>query len=98
MPWYRMPDGTPVHLNLGRGNRSAPPACRVLRLDGSVCGWLSGYQCDWKIGVGKTCDRWICEAHAQQVGPDKHLCPEHQRAYRAWQAARGKATEAQLER
>lgn len=89
MPWYRHPDGVVAHINFGRrGNARAPVPCQADREDGSRCGWISGFQCDWKIGGGKTCDRWICEAHAQEVGQDKHLCPEHQAAYREWQAAR----------
>ena len=84
MPWYRTADGGVLHLCMSR----APVPCQARREDGSRCAQISGYQCDWKIGDGKTCDRWRCEQHAQQVGPDKHLCPEHQRAYRAWQARR----------
>jgi len=59
-----------------------------------TCGELAGFQCDWKIGggpavwQGRTCDAWICATHAQQVGPDKHLCPEHQRTYKEWLAKR----------
>lgn len=55
------------------------------------CKWCSapgGYQCDWKIGGGKTCDKHICAEHAQEVAPDKHLCPEHQAAWALWKARR----------
>jgi hypothetical protein len=43
--------------------------------------------CDWKV-KGKrsgTCDAPICAQHALQVGPDKHLCREHQKAWEDWQ-------------
>jgi len=42
---------------------------------------MAPYLCDWKLEPApKTCDRPICEVHAFQVEPDKHLCPEHQDA------------------
>jgi hypothetical protein len=59
------------------------------------CGWCAAegtLLCDWKVGRRKgsgeprTCDKPICQAHAQEVAHDKHLCPEHQEAYRQWQA------------
>jgi len=59
-----------------------------------ICGRESEYQCDWKMGgktkAGKfrTCDRHICKGHALEVAPDKHLCPDHQKAYADWQAKR----------
>ena len=53
------------------------------------CGAAGTLLCDWRVGrtksgKPKTCDRPICAAHAQEVAPDKHLCPEHQVAYAAW--------------
>jgi hypothetical protein len=53
-----------------------------------VCSKPSTVLCDWKIGGGKTCDRPICEDHAEHVGDDKDLCPEHREAYRKWLAVR----------
>jgi hypothetical protein len=57
------------------------------------CRWCTTtpgtFQCDWKLGKGKTCDKYICAQHAQEVAPDKHLCPEHQKAYKAWLDRRG---------
>ena len=53
-----------------------------------ACRQLARLQCDWKTGAGKTCDAWICGACAQEVGPNKHLCPEHQRMYKDWLAKR----------
>lgn len=44
-------------------------------------------QCDWKLeqersdGKVGTCDEWICDACALEVGPDKHLCPTHAEAW-----------------
>lgn len=64
MPWYVV-NGMPVHM-LGT---KLPPPC-------NVCRGISGFQCDGHIGGGKTCDRHLCEAHATETGPDRHLCPE----------------------
>lgn len=56
------------------------------------CAWCthtpSAFQCDWKTAKGKTCDKHICATHALEVAPEKHLCPEHQKAYAAWKARR----------
>lgn len=55
------------------------------------CGRQAELLCDWKIpGKAKTgtCDRAICRIHAKEVAPEKHLCPEHQRAYDAWRRPR----------
>ncbi len=46
------------------------------------CGKPATLLCDWKMGDGKTCDRSICHFCAEQVAEDKHLCREHQGAYR----------------
>lgn len=53
-----------------------------------ACTLAGGFQCDWKISDSKTCDAFICPDHALQVDKDKHLCPEHQEAYKAWKARR----------
>jgi hypothetical protein len=61
---------------------------RRVRKARCTCSSIAGLQCDWKVGGGKTCDAWICGACAQEVGPNKHLCPEHQRMYKDWLAKR----------
>lgn len=38
---------------------------------------MSGFFCDWPTSAGKTCDLPLCEAHAVQIGPNKHHCPAH---------------------
>jgi len=52
------------------------------------CCVVSTLVCDWKIGAGKTCDRPLCAECALEVAPNKHLCPEHQAAWRRWRAAK----------
>lgn len=54
----------------GRGVKRSPP-CSV-----EGCNGASAYQCDWPKGR-KTCDVHLCEAHACEVSPDLHCCPEH---------------------
>lgn len=51
-----------------------------------ACGRECKFLCDWKVRARKsgTCDAPICEAHAKQVAPGKHLCPLHQGKYDEW--------------
>jgi hypothetical protein len=52
-----------------------------------ACGRLKVSVCDWKVSgkVSGTCDEPLCECHRVQVSPLKFLCPEHERAWIAWQ-------------
>ncbi len=76
MPFYKI-NGQPVHM---RGSK-LPPACVAavgLALSGQgPCMAISGFLCDWPTAKGRTCDRALCDAHAQPVGKNKHYCPEH---------------------
>lgn len=49
-----------------------------------ACGALAPLLCDWKVKPGKTCDAPICRSCAEEVAADKHLCREHQAAYKTW--------------
>jgi hypothetical protein len=71
----KLPDGTVAILCGMRGRKKF-----------CACGRVADLLCDWKVKDKKngTCDAPICKLHAKQVGPDKHLCPLHQRAYDAW--------------
>lgn len=80
MPFYRI-NGMTVHV---KGSKKLPPPCSasvgLQTSDGQamqICGGYSAYQCDWEIGSGRTCDRHVCEAHAHQVGKNRHYCPAH---------------------
>lgn len=42
-----------------------------------VCGDVGGYLCDYRVGGGKMCSKNLCEYCANEVGIDKHYCPEH---------------------
>lgn len=46
----------------------------------SVCGCYADNLCDEPTGGG-TCDMLLCDHCAQQIGPDRHLCPLHFPAY-----------------
>lgn len=77
------------HFKLDDGT-TAIVYSRVAR-KGKRCRWCTAPHtllCDWKLGGGKTCDKPICGNHAQEVGADKHLCPDHQAAYAIWKAKR----------
>ena len=41
------------------------------------CADVGTLLCDFPIGVGKTCNMPLCEAHAFEVAPDLHYCPGH---------------------
>jgi hypothetical protein len=61
-----------------------------------TCGVLGAtFQCDGdRKKSGKTCDRYLCEACAVEVGPDQHLCP---RCYAAEGATYGAQAELDLD-
>lgn len=87
MAWYRTKEGYPMHINSGRvGEKKAPLPCMARRDDKTICQQISLYACDWKLGAGGACDNPLCDDHANQVAPDKHLCPDHQVAYAEWKA------------
>jgi hypothetical protein len=51
MPWYRMPNGEPIHMHFGSmGNKNAPRPCGARRSDGKFCGWVSSFECDMPAG------------------------------------------------
>lgn len=65
---FRLPGGTSGFVCTRKPRRR----CSV---DG--CRAPSGYQCDYPVRPGKTCDRHLCVTHAHEVGADVHYCPEH---------------------
>jgi len=83
MPTYRV-DGMFMHLKLGKSKRPPPAPCAARIPNGSLvvgstmrCCVISSYLCDWQLLDGGTCDAPLCVDHAQEVGPDRHLCPIH---------------------
>lgn len=80
MPFYRLKFGI-VHM---KGTKlPAPCGARVL-IDGreEACLAPSEYLCDGEDNRNHsgTCDQPMCEAHANLVGPNRHLCPSCFRA------------------
>lgn len=75
MPFYRH-DGMTMHM---RGRKLPPPCVAVVGVGERrhACADFSGFQCDWPTGGNRTCDRHLCEAHAIEVGRNRHYCPEH---------------------
>ncbi|WOI45887.1 hypothetical protein [Acidovorax sp. BLS4] len=73
MPFYRLKTGI-VHM---RGTNLPKPCAARVQIDGSeqVCGAWSAFLCDGRAEGRSTCDAPLCEAHARQIGPDRHLCP-----------------------
>jgi hypothetical protein len=82
MTWYRTPDGCTVHINFGSA-KNLPRPCAARRPDGTICGWIATFQCDWKV-PGGTCSRYLCEQHTFEVAGGKHLCPAHVVEYMNW--------------
>ena len=72
---------TPFSIGNARGficTRGPRPRC--------ACGQSASLQCDGPSKRrSKTCDKRLCTSCAKEVGPDRHLCPQH--------AASGFATE-----
>lgn len=81
MPFYKV-NGMVVHVKLSGKRR--PPAPCIARVGFSAaaaevdhCNAISAFLCDWKLSTGKTCDAPLCESHANQIGKNRHLCPDH---------------------
>lgn len=52
------------------GRKSKPKAC--------FCGKPATRLCDFpKNKLGDTCDRPLCDEHAQRIDADHDLCPKH---------------------
>lgn len=82
MPFYRF-NGLTVHVKLsGKGSKRPPAPCCAKLSTGERCCAISVLLCDWKLGDGSTCDAPLCDAHGVVIGPDKHLCPIHDRQRR----------------
>lgn len=73
MPFYRTDMGA-VHI---KGTKLPKPCAARALIDGKdqLCARYSLYLCDGPGQAGKTCDAALCEAHARQTGPNRHLCP-----------------------
>lgn len=73
MPYVRLPDGTVAHVKMAKQRQRR--CCGTE--GGHPCPTAAALQCDFALGAGRTCDAYICAAHAREVGPDLHHCPKH---------------------
>lgn len=75
MPYVRIP-GTDIvaHVKLAKRRQ---PKCSATCEHGGRCQRPGSIQCDYQVAHGKTCDAYICRAHATSVGPDVDHCPTH---------------------
>lgn len=86
MPFYRFGTGF-AHIKFsGKAAKNPPAPCAAMIPNGSPivgrvmrCCALSSFLCDYELVDGGTCDAPLCPEHAQQIGPDRHLCPRHAR-------------------
>jgi len=79
MPFYVV-NGMVMHLNLGRRKGPAPCVAKVwpgADPPRAHCCGISAFLCDWPMGDGLTCDAPLCDAHAREVGRNRHFCPDH---------------------
>ena len=53
------------------------------------CGDVPEFLCDYPVGKEKTCDRPLCEFHANEVAPDIHYCPSHFQMWRKFERSGG---------
>ena len=76
MPWYRLPDGGVIHIKMA----GKPPApCSARRRDGSICGCIAGFQCDWKVSgdtrvthkrtFRRAAGEWRAEGALEEIDP-----------------------------
>ena len=77
MPFYRLKTGI-VHV---KGTRLPAPCCVRFFWPTTgkeqACMAPSAYLCDGANEANRsgTCDAPLCELHARQIGPNRHLCP-----------------------
>jgi hypothetical protein len=68
---FRSTDGKVTGFVCTRGPRRAKTPCQW-------CTKIHEYLCDHRARPkGRRCSKRLCAEHAQQVGDDEHLCPDH---------------------
>lgn len=78
----RMPGGGVAIVCSRAPRRRRCVGCGELTADARLC------DARLKSRPGKTCDAVVCPACTTSPAPDKDLCPDHARAWRALQAKR----------
>lgn len=86
MPYFRI-NGVMVHLKLGGPKHKQPKPCVAkIEIDGRACHCMAigRFQCDAPMeDEAHTCDAPLCDEHAAEVGPDRHLCPTHRAEFQS---------------
>lgn len=93
MPFYRWGSGW-MHIKFsGRGPHPKPCVAHIgVEAQGRPlqrCLAISAYLCDWALSDGNTCDAPLCDAHAREIGRNRHLCPTHFKQHQAEQPQLG---------
>ena len=60
--WYKMPNGTVMHVNRGH-SRGSKRRCKFCGAD-----YYGGKLCDFPVGNERTCDAEMCDACARTLG------------------------------
>ena len=76
MPWFKMPDGTPVHVKMARNSGPKCDECRKSR---------AGFECDYEDEKGNACNKKLCNLCRTRIGPGD-FCTEHVLVIRELQA------------
>lgn len=53
------------------------------------CSGVGEYLCDYPVGKNKTCDKVMCNQHANQIGPDLHYCDAHFKMWNEFESSGG---------
>lgn len=53
------------------------------------CAGFGDYLCDYPVGDGKTCDRPMCDDHANEIAPEVHYCAGHMKLWQEFKDAGG---------
>ena len=53
------------------------------------CADAADHLCDYPVGRKKTCDRNLCEVHANEIAPNLHYCAAHLGMWSAYREGGG---------
>ncbi|MBW5416080.1 MULTISPECIES: hypothetical protein [unclassified Pseudomonas] len=68
----------PCYILYDQDRKPVGHICGKLGEHCAECGSVSTNLCDYVVGKrSKTCDKALCDHHANEVGHDRHYCMEH---------------------
>ncbi len=53
------------------------------------CADVGDHLCDYPVGKKRTCDRPLCELHANEIAPNLHYCAAHLGMWNAYRQSCG---------